>query len=33
MVEVRDHPWPACKEEDREADDEFRTLFPGEAWH
>jgi len=31
MAEVADHPWPACKEEDRDADDELRTLFPGEG--
>lgn len=28
MVEVGDHPWIACTEEDRRADDEHRTLFP-----
>ncbi len=27
MVEVSDHSWPACREEDRKAD-EHRTLFP-----
>lgn len=28
MVEVSDHPSPACTEKDRNADDESRTLFP-----
>jgi hypothetical protein len=28
MVQVSDRPSPACSEEDRKADDEFRTLFP-----
>lgn len=28
MVEVSDHASPACKEEDREIDDELNTLFP-----
>jgi hypothetical protein len=32
MVEVSDRAWPACTEEDRKADDEHRTLFPGQDW-
>jgi hypothetical protein len=28
MVQVSDRPSPSCTEEDRKADDEFRTLFP-----
>jgi len=30
MVDVSDHPSPACAEEDRKADDEYRTLFPAQ---
>lgn len=29
MVQVGDRPWPACVEEDRAADEEHRTMFPG----
>jgi len=29
MVDVSEHPWPDCAEEDREAD-EPRTLFPAQ---
>jgi len=32
MVEISDHPWPNCTEEDRNADDEPRTLFPVQEW-
>jgi len=32
MVDVSDHPSPACTEEDRAADDEYRTLFPVQEW-
>jgi hypothetical protein len=29
MINVSDRPWTECTEEDREADEEPRTLFPG----
>jgi hypothetical protein len=32
MVQISDHPWPDCTEEDRKADDEPRTLFPVQEW-
>jgi hypothetical protein len=32
MVKISDHPFPACTEEDRAADDEHRTLFPIQQW-
>jgi hypothetical protein len=31
VVDVGDRPWPGCTEEDPEAD-EYRMLFPGQAW-
>lgn len=32
MVEVRDQPSKACTEEDRDSDDEVRSLFPDFDW-